>query len=104
MQFDIPVVLGPAGTALAAVVILAQTAMAFYSWRRSNAVKILKDELDIYKGKVNRLESEDAKKEKRIAQLEEEEAECRGKLDKLTALYLESKGQEEDEHRPRRRQ
>jgi hypothetical protein len=96
MQFDIPVVLGPVGTVLATAVILAQTVMAFYSWRRSNSVKILKDELDIHKGKVTRLEGE-------MKDLRTNEAECQRKLDKLTALYLESKGQEEDERKPRRR-
>ena len=101
---EIPVVLGPAGTALAAVVILAQTAMAFYSWRRSSAVKILKDELDIHKGKITRLEGD-------MRDVRDEEEKCRKQLDRLTALYLETKGQEEDERtkrtsgeHPRRRQ
>jgi hypothetical protein len=92
LQLDIPVVLGPGGTLLAAIVILAQTVMAFYSWRRSNAVKILKDELEIYKGKVTRLEGD-------MQDVRESEVECQKKLDRLTALYLESKGQEEDERK-----
>lgn len=92
LQFDIPVVLGPTGTALAALVILAQTTMAFYSWRRSNSVKILKDELDIYKGRVERMEVD-------IKELRASEADCQRKLSRMTSLYLELRGEEEDDAR-----
>jgi hypothetical protein len=72
---DIPVVLGPTGAILAFLVIIAQTGMTFYSWRKSTAISVLEKELQIYKAKSDR-------QEKDIEDLQKEEHECRRHLER----------------------
>lgn len=57
-QPPIPVALGAWGTLLLGLVVAAQTVMAFYSWRKSGALNIVKEELTAYKARAERLEGE----------------------------------------------
>jgi hypothetical protein len=93
---EIPVVLGPTGTAIVGLIIFAQAALNFLAWRKSNeashlrgAVAAMKEELDVYRKKTDRLEGE-------MKELSAREADCQRRLDRLARLYLDARGQEED--------
>lgn len=100
---DIPMALGPLGTVIAFLVILAQTILNFFAWRKSTeaahlkgAVAAMDAELKVYKSKADRQESE-------IKELRTEHENCTKQLERVTKWYLEAKGEEEDERRPRKR-
>jgi hypothetical protein len=105
-------VLGPWGTGVVFAVILAQSVINFFAWRRSNeashlrgAVAAMKAELDVYHGKTDRQDVELKELRTEVNALTTLEADCRRQLAQVTAWYLEEKGgkEEKDDRAPRKR-